>query len=129
LLFAEVVGDSPISFLYYPGVTNPSQAASILIRSDQISPDILFRIPAQLNFSVAGVISTPNNAHLPANVKVMLISADQPFLALAYAGDVAPDGTFSFPKVLPGRYWSFVDVDSDSGESGRPKWLTRKTEL
>lgn len=129
LVFAEVVVDSPISFLYYPGVVNVSQATSIVIRSDQTSPDIVFKIPFQPTFSVSGVISTPNNSHLPANIKVMLISADQPFLALAYAQDVALAGTFSFPRVLPGRYWSFVDVDSDSGDSGRSKWLTRKTEL
>lgn len=129
LVFAEIAAESPVSFLYYPGVMSVSQATPIVIKPGQSSPDIVFTIPTQQTFSVAGVVSTPNNSHQPAETKVILISADQPFLALAYAQDVAPDGTFLFSRVLPGRYWAFVDVDSDSTDSGRPKWLTRKTEL
>ncbi len=129
LVFAEVLAESPVSFLYYPGVMSLSQATSIVIKSGRQTPDIVFNIPSQTTFSVAGGVSTPNNSHQPAETKVMLISADQPFLALAYAQDVAADGTFLFPSVLPGRYWGFVDVDSDSADSGRPRWSTRKTEL
>jgi hypothetical protein len=129
LLFADLTEESPTSFAYYPGVTNLSEAASIIVKPGQTISDIEFKIPLQETFSVAGGISTPNNSHLPAGIKVVLISANQPFLALLYAQDVAPDGTFSFPKVLPGRYWGFVDVDSDSDDSARPKWLTRKIEL
>jgi len=129
LLFEEVTEESPTSFVYYPGVTSLSEATSIIIKPGQTTSDIEFKIPPQPTFSVAGVISIPNNSHLSASIKVMLISADQPFLALPYAQDVAPDGTFLFPKVLPGRYWGFVDVDSDSEDSARPKWLTRKIEL
>jgi hypothetical protein len=129
LLFTQAMGESPTSFAYYPGVMKLSQATPIVIRSGQTISDLVFKIPTQPTFSVAGTVSTQNNSHLPTGIKVMLISADQPFLALAYAENVAPDGTFAFPNVLPGRYWSFVDVDSDSGDSATLTWSTRKTEL
>jgi hypothetical protein len=129
LLFTQAMGESPASFVYYPGVTRLPQATPIVIGSGQTISELVFKIPTQPTFSVAGTVSTPNNSHLPTAVKVMLINADQPFLALAYAQDVAPDGTFVFPKVLPGSYWSFVDVESDSGDSATLTWSTRKTEL
>ncbi len=130
LMFSEVVSESPISFLYYPGVMRASEATAIVIKSGEPSPtNIVFKVPSERTFSVAGVVSTPNNFHQPAGTRVILISTDRPFLLLDYAQDVAPDGSFLFPRVLPGRYLGFIDVDSDFGDWGRPKWSTRKTEL
>jgi len=128
MAYAEDVAESTVAFSYYPGVLNLLQATPILIKSGQQTPDIIFTVPSQTAFSVTGVVSTPGSTLRPAETKVFLISADQPFLALAYAQDVASDGTFTFDKVLPGRYWAFVDVDAFA-QSGGPKWLTRKTEV
>lgn len=129
LLFAEALGESPTSFVYYPGVTKVSLATPIDIRAGQAIVDLVFKIPPQPTFSVKGIVSASNNSPLPSETKVILVSADQPFLALAYAEDTAPNGSFAFPKVLPGKYWSFVDVNSDPDGSIKPGWLTRKTEL
>lgn len=129
LAFREDDVDSPVSFLFYPGVVDTSQAETIRIKSGQSNPDLVFRVPSQSTFSVTGAVTTPNGSPLPAGVKVMLIHAEAPFLALVYDQDVAQDGKFSFAKVLPGRYWAFAVCDFDSAESGKAKWWTWKTEM
>jgi len=130
LAFTEMEGDSPVSFLYYPGVVDSSQATTIPLRSGHSSPDIVFEIPFQPTFSVTGaVIISGGDSHLPAEVNVMLINADGTVLTLVYSQAVAADGTFSFAKVLPGRYWAFAGLDTDSADSGKTKWWTRKTEI
>ena len=50
---------------------------------------------------------------------------DPSSFALAYTQDVAPSGYFDFPRILPGKYWALVVVDSDAAS----RWLTRKTEV
>ena len=55
----------------------------------------------------------------------MLLSADRFLLALSYVQEVTADGTFTFPKVLTGKYWAIVDVES----SGDTKWSTKKAEV
>ncbi len=129
LTFREDDVDSPVSFVFYPGVVEASQATAITVKSGQSTPDVVFKIPSQSTFSVAGAVATPNGSPLPAGAKVMLIHAEPPFLAVVYDQDVAQDGKFSLAKVLPGRYWAFALCDFDSAESGKAKWWTWKTEL
>ena len=129
LLFAGRSGESLTSFVFYPGVATLSEATAIDIHPGQVVSDLVLKIYPQPTFSVRGAVSTSNNSRMPPDAKVILVSGDQPFLALAYAAEVAPNGSFAFPKVLAGRYWSFVDVESDPGGSGKPRWLTRKSEL
>jgi hypothetical protein len=129
LLFRAMSGDAVTSYVYYPGVTKLSEASSADIRAGRDVSGLVLRIRPQPTFSVKGVLSTSNNSRLPTDAKVILVSVEQPFFALDYAAEVSPNGSFDFPKVLEGRYWTFVDVDSDGGSSGVPSWLTRKTEL
>ena len=126
LLFAKIPDDSPTSFTYYPGVTKLSEAASIDIRAGQSVPDLTFTIPSQPTFSVSGTVSVAAGARLPQKASVILTSAEQPFSPLIYLHDIASSGSFVFPKVLAGKYWGIVDVESDTG--GR-KWLTRKIQI
>jgi len=119
--------ESPSLFAYYPGVMKPSAATSIDIRLGQTVSDLVFRIPSEPTFSVNGTVSVVDKSQLPRKAGVILISPDQPFSGLIYRQDVAPNGVFAFPKVLAGRYWGFVDVESDTSE--KPKWLTKKIEL
>ena len=128
LAFTEIVEDSPVSFLFYPGVTDASQAQTIIVGSGQ-SSDITFSIPYQQTFSVSGAVTTLHASHPPKGVKVILINADQGLVPLPYLQDVGPDGTFTLARVLPGRYWAFAGFESDSEGPESSKWLTRKTEL
>jgi hypothetical protein len=124
LLFVNPAEGSPTSFVYFPGVAKPSEATGIEIKGDA-NPEILFNVPPQPTFSVSGTIQVSNKSALPAECKVGLLSADPQSFQLAYTQDVAPSGSFDFPRVLPGKYWAFVAVDSDTSS----KWLTKKVEV
>ncbi len=125
VLFAKIANDSPTSFTYYPGVTKPSEAAPIDVRPGQSISDLSFTIPSQPTLSVSGTVSVARGAKFPRKASVILISAEQPFSLLIYLHDMGSNGSFAFPNVLPGKYWGFVDVESDAGK----KWLTRKVKV
>ena len=55
----------------------------------------------------------------------MLLSADPLSFPLVYTQEVSPSGSFDFAQVLPGKYWAFVSLDSDTAS----KWLTRKVQV
>jgi hypothetical protein len=120
LLFVKTTEESLTSFVYFPGVTSQSEATAIEIIPGHTPSDLVFKIPAQATFSVSGTASSSDNPQLPAEVKVMLISASQPLLA--YAADAATSGSFLFNQVLPGEYWAIVTVDANV----ESKWSTRK---
>jgi len=119
LLFVNRIEEALTSFVYFPGVTDLSEATAIVIPGHTPS-DLVFNIPAQATFSVSGTVSNSDNPQLPAKVKVMLMSASQPLLA--YTADAATSGSFVFNQVLPGEYWAIVTVDP----SVESKWSTRK---
>ena len=126
LLFARIPDDSPTAFTYYPGVTKPSEATPIDVQPGQSVSDLSFTIPPQPTLSVSGTVSVTGGSKLPTKASVILISAEQPFSSLIYLHDVASNGYFAFPNVLAGKYWGFVDVESDT--PGK-KWLTRKVQV
>jgi hypothetical protein len=119
LLFVNRIEEALTSFVYFPGVSDLSEASAIVIPGHTPS-DLVFNIPAQATFSVSGTVSNSDNPQLPAKVKVMLMSASQPLLA--YMANVAASGSFVFNQVLPGEYWAIVTVDA----SVESKWSTRK---
>ena len=119
LLFVNRIEEALRSFVYFPGVTDPTEATAIVIPGHTPS-DLVFNIPAQATFSVSGKVSNSHNPELPAKVKVMLMNASQPLLA--HTADTATTGSFVFNQVLPGEYWAIVTVDA----SVESKWSTRK---
>ena len=123
LLFVNRIEESLTSFVYFPGVTDPSEATAIEIIPGHTQPDLVFNIPAQATFSVSGTVSNSDHPHLPAAVRVVLMSASQPLLA--YTADAATNGSFVFNNVLPGEYWAIVTVDP----SVESKWSTRKAQV
>ena len=123
LLFVNRIEESLTSFVYFPGVTDLSEATAINIFPGHTPSDLVFNIPAQATFSVSGTVSNFDNPQLPAKVKVMLMSASQPLLA--YTADAATSGSFVFNQVLPGEYWAIVIVDA----SVESKWSTRKARV
>lgn len=125
LVFVSRGEDSPNSFVFFPGVTDPSEATTIELRSGQARSDLVFVVPPQPTFSVSGNVQVPHKSVLPAESKVLLLSADPSSFFLGYSRDVDPSGSFEFGRVLPGKYWAFVVVDS--GDAA--KWLTRKAEV
>lgn len=125
LLFMNRAEDSPTCFVFFPGVTKSSEAEPTAVKSGQANSHVVFNVPTQPTFSVSGNVLVSNTSALPAESKVILLSADPLSFLQAYSQDIAPNGSFDFPQVLPGRYWAFVAVDSD----GASKWLTRKVEV
>ncbi len=123
LLFVNRIEESLTSFVYFPGVTDVSEASTIDIIPGHTPSDLLFNIPAQTRFSVSGTVSNSDSPQLPAAVKVMLMSTIQPLLA--YTADAATTGSFVFNQVLPGEYWAIVTVDARV----ESKWSTRKARV
>ena len=116
LLFVNSIEEALTSFVYFPGVTDLSEATPIVIPGHTPS-DLVFNIPAQATFSVSGTVSNSDNLQLPAEVKVMLMRASQPLLA--YTADAAPSGSFVFNQVLPGEYWAIRLSMPASNRNGR----------
>ncbi len=118
--------DSPTSsFVFFPGVTKFSDAEPLAVTSGQVSANLVFNVPTQPTFSVSGTVLVSNKSALPEQSKVILLNADPLSFLQAYSQDIAPNGSFEFSQVLPGKYWAFVVTDSD----GTSKWLTRKVEV
>jgi hypothetical protein len=125
LVFVSRAEDSPTSFVFFPGVTDPSEAVTVELGSGQARSDLAFSVPPQPTFSVSGNVQVQHKSMLPAESKVLLLSADPSSFLLGYSKDVDSSGSFEFPHVLPGKYWAFVGVNSDAA----PSWLTRKAEV
>ena len=125
LLFINRAEDSPTSFVFFPGVAKSSEATAIEVKSGHTNSELMFNVPPQPTFSVSGTVRTANKSALPSECKVVLLNVDPLSFLLAYTQDVAPSGTFDFPQILPGKYWAFVTVDSDTASN----WLTRKVEV
>ena len=125
LVFTCRAGDSPTSFVFFPGVTNRSEASTIELRGGQSPSDLAFNVPLQPTFSVSGNVRLPSKAGLPTESKVLLVSADPASFLVGYSRNVDSGGTFDFPRVLPGKYWAFVGVDSEVAAN----WMTRKVEV
>lgn len=124
LAFISRDDDSPTSYAFFPGTTESSAASSIQLRSGQ-TPDLEISLPPQATFSVRGTVMTPHSSALPPECSVFLLNVDRLSFLVGYSADVGPMGRFEFPKVLPGKYWAFVGVDSDVAAH----WLTRKSEV
>jgi hypothetical protein len=125
LIFVNPAEESPTSFVFFPGVVSSADATAVEVRSGQTNSGLLFKVPAQPTFSVRGWVRPFGKSALPAGCKVALFSADALSFGLAYSQDVAPDGSFDFPQVLPGRYIAFASADSDTTS----KWRPRKAEV
>jgi hypothetical protein len=125
LAFVNRAENSPTSFVFFPGVVKSSGATAIEVKDGQANSELAFDVPRQPTFSISGTVLVSPKAALPTECKVALLSADSLSSALAYTQEVAPNGSFDFPRVLPGKYWAFVIVDSDAASN----WLTRKAEV
>lgn len=102
-----------------------SDATAIEVNSGRVNSELIFNVPPQPTFPVTGIILVSNNLALPAGCKVVLLSADPLSFPLMYIQDVSPTSSFDFAQVLPGKYWAFVSLDSETAS----KWLTRKVEV
>jgi hypothetical protein len=125
LVFTDGTQNSLTSSVFYPGASKLADAMAIEVKSGEDNPRLMFNVPPQPTFSVTGTVFTANKSGLPPGCKVALLSADPVSFELAYAQDVRPSGSFDFSQVLPGRYWAFVVVGSDTASN----WLTRKVGL
>ena len=125
LAFMSRDDDSPTSFVFFPGVATATEASTVELRRGQAPTDLAFNIPPQPTFSVSGNVRIPYKSVLPAESRVFLLSADPSSFLVGYSKDVDSSGSFDFPRVLPGKYWAFVGVNSDDA----PNWLTRKAEV
>jgi hypothetical protein len=120
LLFVNRIDESLTSFVYFPGVTDLSEATAIDITPGHTPSDLACNIPAQATFSGSGAVSDSDNPQLPAEVEVMLMSASQPLLA--YTAYAAASGSFVSNQVLAGGELGHRDCRSNV----ESKWSTRK---
>jgi hypothetical protein len=126
LVFRHGPDESPNLLAFFPGVIKPSEATEVEVAPGERVGHLLFKVPSRQTYMVSGKILAFNKSKRQAEPKVMLLSAaDRFLLALGYSADVATDGTFMFPQVLPGKYWTVVTIDSN----GTTKWSTRKAEV
>jgi hypothetical protein len=89
-----VAQESLTSFVYFPGVTDLSEATAIHVIQGHAPSDLVLDIPAQATFSVSGTVSNSDNPRLPAAIKVKLMNASQPLLA--YTVNAARSDSFVF---------------------------------
>jgi hypothetical protein len=127
IVFENGPQGSPTVFSFFPGVRKSSEAKAIEVDEGQTISHLLFTVVGQKAYTVSGKISDFSKGQRQAQPKVLLLSADRLLLAPSYEQEVVPDGTFSFPQVLPGKYWAIVDVASNSDSN--TKWSTRKIEV
>ena len=125
LLYVGGNEDAPTSLGFYPGVTKFSDAKTIALKSGQQIENVILEVPFQPSFSVSGRLAPFDKSRAELQPKILLFSAEQVFVDLLYRQDVALDGSFRFPNVLPGKYWAIVNVDADDNA----KWLTTKVEV
>lgn len=125
LAFISRTQDSPTSFVLFPGTGKLSESTTLDLRSGLAIPSLVFNVPPQPTFSVRGRVIVPKQSPLPTESKVFLLSVEPLSSLVAYSEDVNPDGSFGFPRVLPGKYCTVVGVDSDAAAN----WATRKAEV
>ncbi len=127
MLFSNGPQGSPSFFSIFPGVSKLSEAKAIEISEGQQISHLLFKVAPQKTYTVSGKISDFSKRQRQARPKVLLLNAGRLLLAQSYEQEVTSDGAFSFPQVLPGKYWAIVDIESDSDSN--TKWSTRKVEV
>jgi hypothetical protein len=122
LLYVSGGGEDPDSFGFFPGVTKFSDAKTIAIKSGQQVEGLLLNVPFQLSYSVSGTVAAFDKSFANLRPRVVLLKEDQIYVGLNYRQDLSSDGTFAFPRVLPGKYWAIIAVDGDDAS----KWFTTK---
>jgi len=125
MVFSNGPERSPTSFVFFPGVAKLSEAKAIEVTAGQEISHLLFTVTPQKTYSVSGNVSNFGNGQRQAKPNVLLLDADRFSLALCYSQEVAADGSFTFPQVLPGTYSAIVFVES----SGDTKWSTKKVQV
>ena len=87
----------------------PAQAAVLSIRSGEERSGVDFTLQVVPTARVEGTVALPGAGNLPGGVTVSLMATGQPiFPGIPFDGfrktTIAPDGTFTFSDISPGRY-------------------------
>ncbi len=122
LAYIGATEEGTISIGFFPGVTSFSDAKTISLQPGQKVENILLKIPFQPSYTVSGRVVAFDKTFARLQPKVSLLSTDYLQIGWTYAQDLAANGTFTFSRVLPGKYWAIVTVDSDDER----KWFTTK---
>lgn len=125
LVFVSRAEELVTSFVFFPGVSYSTEASTVELKAGQARTDLSLEIPPQPTFSVSGNVQVPGKSVMPPDSKVFLLSAEPLSFLLGYSKEVDPNGSFDFSRVLPGKYWAFVGVDSEAAAN----WMTRKVEV
>lgn len=64
--------------------------------------------------SIRGRLTLAEGASVPAGLHVYLVPAEQEDVLRFFVTEIAPDGTFAFNNLAPGRYWSLTQTSTDS---------------
>jgi protocatechuate 3,4-dioxygenase beta subunit len=106
---------------YYPGTTQPSQAAKVAVRTgDEIS--IEFRLRRVDTYLVSGrVLDASGHPVLGANVSISPDDLATEFSSLRYGGETDSAGRFQIAGVAPGNY----SVDASRIEDQK-QWMAER---
>jgi hypothetical protein len=131
LRFTSGSGEQKTSNLYYPGVSERSNATPIDVTGGQTRSDVIFNVSPQKTYSVRGFLSTSGKPDASARSAVITLFKinDDPLLQsyrkeidLRSALPLVKIKFFDIENVLPGRYVAYV---SGPGQG----WFTKKVEL
>ena len=107
---------------YYPGVTDASAAAPIVVAAGQQLTGIEIRLRKARVFQVSGrVQGAPAGDRLQVTLQPQTTNRGGYSFAFGGGGSVKPDGTFTIASVQPGAY----DLVAMAMASGRPQFLGR----
>ena len=110
---------------FYPGTTAPAQAAVLAVGKGDQRSGVDFTLQVVPTAHVDGTIVLPVTGEVPPGMKVSLMASGQvAFPGIPFDGYrtamVAPDGSFGFSDVLPGRYTLLARAVVPSALAGQP---------
>ena len=99
------VQQKPVSFahVYHPSALTPDDATAIAVTAGEERSGIDITLQWMSTWNVSGTVVTPDVETRPL-IRPILKTVSAHSAPIARSATLAPDGTFLFPNVQPGRY-------------------------
>ncbi|HWZ96634.1 MAG TPA: hypothetical protein VN025_02645 [Candidatus Dormibacteraeota bacterium] len=125
LLLVDGTNDAPTAFAFLTNAGQPADIATVEVTAGRSNPLLTLEVPIQNTFSITGKVQLRNASTLPEDCRVFLLNADHELFVLSYSQNIGPNGSFTIPRVISGKYWAFVEIESDNSL----EWQTKKMEV